>query len=83
MNVTTALTTTATLDPYWHTITLVSAASRRLAGAAAAVATELVAAVARVSDVSMEAGSFGADTSEPIPVFGFAFSTLLWTASGS
>ena len=53
-----------------------------LAGVAAAVATELVAAVARVSDVSMEAGGFGADTSEPIPVLGFAFSTLLWTAVG-
>ncbi len=53
-----------------------------LAGVAAAVATELVAAVARASDVSMEAGGFGADTSEPIPVFGFAFSTLLWTAVG-
>ena len=53
-----------------------------LAGVAAAVATELVAAVARVSDVSMEAGSIGAETSEPIPVFGFAFATLLWTAVG-
>ena len=53
-----------------------------LAGVAAAVATELVAAVARVGDVSMEAGSFGADSAEPIPVLGFAFATLLWTAVG-
>ena len=53
-----------------------------LSGVAAAVATELVAAAARAGDVSMEAGSFGADTAEPIPVLGFAFATLLWTAVG-
>ena len=46
------------------------------------MATELVAAVARVSDVSMSAGGFGADSAEPIPVLGFAVATLLWTAVG-
>ena len=81
MNVTTALTTTTparTGTPSRLSVLRVGA----LAGVAAAVATELVAAVARASDVSMEAGGFGADASEPIPVFGFAFSTLLWTAVG-
>ena len=82
MNVTTA---SSTID----TRVTTAAPSRRsllrvgaLAGVAAAVATELIAAVARVSDLSMEAGGFGADTAEPIPVFGFAFATLLWTAVG-
>ena len=82
MNVTTALTTTATPTRTGTPSRLSVLRVGALAGAAAAVATELVAAVARVSNVSMEAGSFGADTSEPIPVFGFAFSTLLWTAVG-
>jgi hypothetical protein len=53
-----------------------------LAGVAAAVVTEVVAAVARVSDVSMEAGGFGADSAEPIPVLGFATATLIWTVVG-
>lgn len=82
MNVTTASMIT-------DTRATVSAPSRRsvlragaISGVAAAVATELVAAGARVSDVSMEAGGFGADTAEPIPVLGFAFATLLWTAVG-
>ncbi|HWM20908.1 MAG TPA: DUF6069 family protein, partial [Ilumatobacteraceae bacterium] len=83
MNVTTA---TATIDtPSTTTTTRTRLPLLRvgaLAGVAAAVATELVAAVARVGDVSMKAGSIGADSSESIPVFGFAFSTLLWTAVG-
>jgi hypothetical protein len=82
MNVPTASTITATstgtATPSRWSLLRVGA----LAGVAAAVATELVAAVARVSDVSMEAGGFGADSAEPIPVFGFAFATLLWTAVG-
>ena len=82
MNVTTAPTTTATPARAGTPSRLSVLRVGALAGVAAAVATELVAAVARASDVSMEAGSFGADTSEPIPVFGFAFSTLLWTAVG-
>jgi amino acid transporter len=80
MNVTTA---TATLDTPTTTRTrfpLLRAGA--VSGVAAAVATEVVAAVARASDVSMQAGSVGADSSEPIPVFGFAFATLLWTAVG-
>ncbi|HEX4984342.1 MAG TPA: DUF6069 family protein [Ilumatobacteraceae bacterium] len=82
MNVSSASTTTATstdtvASSRWSLLRVGA-----LAGVAAAVATELVAAVARVSDVSMEAGGFGADTSEPIPVGGFAFATLLWTAVG-
>jgi hypothetical protein len=79
--------TTASLTD--DTRSTVSAPSRRsvlragaLSGVAAAVVTELVAAGARVSDVSMRAGGFGADTAEAIPVLGFAFATLLWTAVG-
>ena len=68
MNVTTASLTSdtrvTTAAPSRRSLLRVGA----LAGVAAAVATELVAAVARVSDVSMEAGGFGADTAEPIPV---------------
>jgi hypothetical protein len=82
MNVPAASTTTAapasSATPSRLSVLRVGA----LAGVAAAVATELVAAGARVSDVSMEAGSFGAETAEPIPVLGFAFATLLWTAVG-
>jgi hypothetical protein len=82
MNVSTASTITATsagtATPSRWSLLRVGA----IAGVAAAVATELVAAGARVSDVSMEAGGFGADTAEPIPVLGFAFATLLWTAVG-
>ena len=79
------ITTSSTIDTRVTTAT----PSRRsllrvgaLAGVAAAVATELVAGVARVSDVSMRAGEIGADTSEPIPVLGFGVMTLLWTAFG-
>ncbi|HWM19636.1 MAG TPA: DUF6069 family protein [Ilumatobacteraceae bacterium] len=85
MNVTTA---TATIDTPSTTTTTTTRTRLpllrvgALAGVAAAVATELVAAVARVGDVSMKAGSIGADSSESIPVLGFAFSTLLWTAVG-
>jgi hypothetical protein len=82
MHVTTA---TATIDTAATTTTRTRLPLLRvgaLAGVAAAVATEVVAAVARASDVSMKAGSVGADSSEPIPVLGFAFSTLLWTAVG-
>ena len=82
------VTATATIDT---TPTTIDTATRSrlpmlragaLGGVAAAVATEVVAAVARASDVSMQAGSVGGDSSEPIPVFGFAFATLLWTAVG-
>jgi hypothetical protein len=83
MNVTTA---TSAIDSRGTT----AAPSRRsllragaLGGFAAAAATELVAAVARVSDVSMRAGGIGAESSEPIPVLGFAVATLLWTAVGT
>ena len=82
MNVNTASTTTSTsarsATPSRRSVLRAGA----LSGVAAAVATELVAAGARVSDVSMEAGGFGAESSEPIPVLGFAFATLLWTAVG-
>jgi hypothetical protein len=82
MNVSTAsaitATSTGTSTPSRWSLLRLGA----LAGVAAAVATELVAAGARLSDVSMEAGGFGADTAEPIPVLGFAFATLLWTAVG-
>jgi hypothetical protein len=82
MNVSTAsaitATSTGTSTPSRWSLLRLGA----LAGVAAAVATELVAAGARVSDVSMEAGGFGAETAEPIPVLGFAFATLLWTAVG-
>jgi hypothetical protein len=82
MNVTTASLTSdtrvTTAAPSRRSLLRVGA----VAGVAAAVATELVAAVARVSDVSMEAGGFGADTAEPIPVVGFAVATLIWTAVG-
>ena len=30
----------------------------------------------------MEAGGFGADSAEPIPILGFAIATLIWTAVG-
>lgn len=82
MNVTTASLTSdtrvTTAAPSRRSLVRVGA----LAGVSAAVATELVAAVARVSDVSMETGGFGADSAEPIPAFGFAIATLIWTAVG-
>jgi len=82
MNVTTALITTATPARTGTPSRLSVLRVGALAGVAAAVATEVVAAVARVSDVSMRAGGFGADVAEPIPVFGFAFATLMLTAVG-
>ena len=70
----TAVVSTAQTAPVWRVAVV--------ATAAAAVATEAVATVARAFGASLEAGSIGADTSERIPIAGFATMTLMCGAVG-
>jgi uncharacterized protein DUF6069 len=53
-----------------------------VATVAAAIATEIIATVARAFDASLKAGEIGAKTSERIPIGGFATMTLMCGAVG-
>jgi amino acid transporter len=54
-----------------------------LAGVAAAVATTIVALIAKAVDVPLEARSMGQDSAEDIALYFFPINTLFWTLIGT